>query len=251
MSNVSTTKSTTTVIVSTTMVVSPNVSSSAQTEIVVSTTGDQWFDHYHNRIAYFKKENIEIDIKSNKEQKWAKQIVLLGDSLTEGFNIKKFFPDLPVVNRGIVSDHTVWGGTKYEGMGVLYRITPLLLAPNPSHIFLLIGTNDVGGSLDVCEKNYREILKMLKENFPEAKVVIQTLPPTRGRYARLNDAIREFNERLKNLAKEFKLDLIDLHSLFVDENGELKENFTRDGLHLTEPAYEIWKTEIEKVLKMK
>jgi uncharacterized membrane protein len=82
MSNVSTTKSTTTVIVSTTMVVSPNVSSSAQTEIVVSTTGDQWFDHYNNRIAYFKKENIEIDIKSNKEQKLAKQIVLLGDSLT-------------------------------------------------------------------------------------------------------------------------------------------------------------------------
>lgn len=220
-------------------------------EVKISSTGDKWYDHYHNRLAYFKKENIEIDIKSNIDKKWETQIVMLGDSLTEGFDLKKYFPELPMVNRGIVSDHTVWGGNKYEGMGVLYRITPLLLAPNPSHIFLLIGTNDVGGSLDICEKNYREILKMLKENFPQAKIVIQTLPPTRGRYTHLNKSILAFNDRLKNIAQEFKLELIDLHQLFVDDNGELRAEFTNDGLHLKPPAYELWKVEIEKILNKK
>ena len=41
---------------------------------------------------------------------------------------------------------------------------------------------------------------------------------------------------------------LDLHPLFVNEQGELKAAFTADGIHLTEPAYDIWTQEIDKAL---
>jgi hypothetical protein len=34
----------------------------------------------------------------------------------------------------------------------------------------------------------------------------------------------------------------------ADEKGELKAEFTGDGLHLTPAAYEVWKGEIERVM---
>jgi lysophospholipase L1-like esterase len=33
-----------------------------------------------------------------------------------------------------------------------------------------------------------------------------------------------------------------------DSEGQLKAEFTNDGLHLTEPAYQIWKREVLKAL---
>jgi len=60
--------------------------------------------------------------------------------------------------------------------------------------------------------------------------------------------VNDFNERLQKLANEFGYEYVDLHSKMVDDKGELKEEFTADGLHLKEPAYRIWKAEIERTL---
>jgi hypothetical protein len=46
----------------------------------------------------------------------------------------------------------------------------------------------------------------------------------------------------------FKCSYLDLHPLLCDAKGELKEDFTKDGLHLTEPAYLIWREQILKAL---
>ena len=58
----------------------------------------------------------------------------------------------------------------------------------------------------------------------------------------------EFNTRLKSLAAEYKCNYLNLHPLLCDAKGELKEAFTADGLHLTEPAYLIWREQILKAL---
>jgi lysophospholipase L1-like esterase len=34
----------------------------------------------------------------------------------------------------------------------------------------------------------------------------------------------------------------------TDDKGELKKEFTADGLHLKDPGYKIWKAEIERKL---
>ena len=73
--------------------------------------------------------------------------------------------------------------------------------------------------------------------------------PTRGKYAKHNAPVLDFNERLRKLAAEFGYDYIDLHKLMTDENGELKAEFTPEGLHLSEAAYVVWRAEVLKVMK--
>lgn len=193
--------------------------------------------HYNERIEIFKVENEKI--KKSSDKNWKSQIVMLGDSLTEGFNLEKAFPGRPFVNRGIVSDHIKWLDEK----GLLYRITPDVLAPNPSHIFILIGVNELGDSTDNIDEyiqNYSDLLKELRIKYPKTRLAVESLLPARGKYAKLNPAINEFNLKLKALAQNQNIMYIELNSLMKDANGDLKEEFTRDGLHLKEDAYKIW-----------
>jgi lysophospholipase L1-like esterase len=54
------------------------------------------------------------------------------------------------------------------------------------------------------------------------------------------------NAALKEFAKEFSFQYIDLHSYFLDSNNELDAQYTSDGVHLNGQGYLIWKRIIEK-----
>ena len=60
-------------------------------------------------------------------------VVFLGDSLTEGFDLERYFPTANVVNRGLSGD------TTYQ---VRYRMDEIVIA-NPAKLFLMIGINDL------------------------------------------------------------------------------------------------------------
>ena len=51
--------------------------------------------HYEDRCAQFKEEN-----KTAQDL----DVVFLGDSLTEGYDVNKFYPQYKVLNRGIGGD---------------------------------------------------------------------------------------------------------------------------------------------------
>ena len=117
-------------------------------------------------------------------------------------------------------------------------------------VFILIGINDLnsGRKVETMEAGYRELLKRVRGKRPDLRIHVQSVLPTRGAYEKRNASVRDFNERLKKLATELGCSFIDLHALMCDQNGLLKSEFTRDGLHLTEPAYLIWREQIFKTM---
>ena len=190
--------------------------------------------HYWDRVKLFEAENQAF-----------KKVVLLGDSITEGFKIDLYFPSRPFVNRGIVAD-----GIGVNTTGILYRLDNSVFDCNPSHIFILIGINDIaaGRSQDTILRVYREVLTQIQTRLPKVKVYIISVLPCRGKYAHLNPLVLEFNAKLQSLASEFKYTYFDLYSIMKDEKGELHEEWTADGLHLKPSAYEVWKKEIDRLL---
>ena len=190
--------------------------------------------HYWDRVKLFEEENQTM-----------KKVVLLGDSITEGFKVDQYFPGQPFINRGIVAD-----GIGVNTTGILFRLDNSVFDCYPSHIFILIGINDIaaGRSQDTILRVYREVLTQIQTRFPKVKVYIISVLPCRGKYAHLNQMVLEFNVKLKPLTEEYHYQYLDLHSLLKDEAGELREKFTADGLHLKPPAYDIWKNEIIKFL---
>ena len=54
-----------------------------------------------------------------------------------------------------------------------------------------------------------------------------------------NNHIQEVNQGLQEIAKEQELDYIDLFSELKDEQGNLKSEYTVDGLHLSDAGYQV------------
>ena len=158
----------------------------------------------------------------------AGSIVFLGDSITAGGAWHEWFPDLPVINRGIDADTTD---------GVVGRLDSAL--HQPSKVFLLIGTNDVAfrRPLAGVQSNQKKIVERVTAT--GAQLYIQGVLP-RKNVKRYGEPIRRINQHYGELATEFGANYLDLAPVFGDGRGELRTEFTLDGLHLNGRAYRAW-----------
>ena len=210
-------------------------------------TPGKWQQYWLDRVAEFRAENTTLD-------KDTRHIVFLGDSLTKGFKVKDYFPDLPVLNRGIVAD----GVCNYpsEAMpyrGITQRMKESVFDLNPSHVFFLIGTNDVGNRsipIEYWLGAYKYVVQTTRGKFPDVKFILVTCPPTGEKYkyhVRLNSRILEWNKMIKTYAAEEGFRLIDLHSLLVGKDGLLPPEMTRDGLHFNKLGFDPWAEKVREI----
>jgi lysophospholipase L1-like esterase len=195
--------------------------------------------HYTQRVQNFREQNQQFQ-----------NVVLVGDSITEGFDVAKWFPGRRVLNRGIGADVIGNALKPDDKRGVLKRMNESFFDCAARDAFLLIGINDLGDSHtpEQIEAGYREILQQVKTKAPLMKLHVQSVLPTRGSHARHNTNILDVNKRLERLAKKFDYDYIDLHSQMADDKGELKQEFTADGLHINDQGYQVWKAQIDRTM---
>ncbi len=175
--------------------------------------------YYDKKIGIFAREN-----KTAKDI----DIVFLGDSLTDFYNVKEYFPSYKVLNRGIAGDTTD---------GLLKRLEVSVYKVKPKVATLLIGINNI----TTMFRDYEDILKALKENIPDAKIVVISLLPTNKACAGYNELIAESNKNVKTLAEKYDCVYADLHALLTDaETGMAKDEYTvDDGLHISVAGYEV------------
>lgn len=168
-------------------------------------------------------------------------IVLFGDSLTEGFKLQEFFNDDRLINKGIYGDNT---------SGVLERIENNLAGIEAVKVFVLIGTNDfaLGRTNEEIITNLLLITKKIKENAKSAEIFITSILPVRNLENRKNDVILKVNELIKKLTEDESVNYFDLHSAMKDSKGELPEEYSEDGLHLTAAGYAVWAKELKKLI---
>lgn len=196
--------------------------------------------HYETRVRSFNEQNLAY-----------RNVVLVGDSITEGFDVTRFFPGRRVLNRGIGGDVIGNGLPADDPRGVLRRLDASVFDCAATDVFLMIGINDLnsGHTVDAMEQGYRDLLRRIKERAPAVRVHVQSVLPTRGNFAARNEPVRDFNRRIEKLAGEHGYKFVNLHALFIDEKGVLKAGFTADGLHLNDAAYAVWRREVERALE--
>lgn len=197
-----------------------------------------FYAHYAKRVDAIKSAVAALPADTTGT------IVLLGDSITEGHPAKQL-NGMMVVNMGISGDKI----DLPTSAGVIRRVE-LLKGAHPTDVFLMIGINDFGSGkpLAQAEADYKNLVEKIRATVPEAKLHIESLLPTSGRFAFHNKTVVDMNKFLKELADSKKLDFVDTHALYVDAKGELKADVTKDGLHLVPPAYDAWIAELQNHL---
>lgn len=174
------------------------------------------------------------------------QIVFAGSSLMEQFPIYEFLQDfdLPytIYNRG------VGGFTTSELLPVLKECVYDL---EPKYLFLNIGTNDLNGPDYVQEaliERYDTILREIRAHLPQVKIFLLAYYPVNPEAAgnpwmtqvfqyRTNERIRAASEGVKQLAQKHGAAFLDLNAGITDEKGNLKAEYTIEGMHMYANGY--------------
>lgn len=166
-------------------------------------------------------------------------IVFLGDSITEMGAWNELLEKLNIKNRGISGDTTT---------GLLKRIS-VIAAGKPDKILIMIGINDIcskrENTLSIIN-NYRQILATLSKLTPESKIYIQSILPAKNR--KFKQKIKKTNTELVKLAAEFNYNYLDLYSYFINNENELDQQYTSDGIHLNGKGYLLWQRIIEEII---
>ena len=173
-----------------------------------------------------------------------KATVFLGNSITERGQWHEILPGEIIMNRGIGGDNT---------FGVLARLGDVTKY-KPKRIFLLIGINDLGRGLpiEVISDNYRRIIQQIKTESPKTKLYVQSVLPMNESILKADylknkkDSVLKLNESIQAIARETGVPYINLHPVFADAAGDLKEAFTQDGIHLRPNAYVEWVAFLKK-----
>ncbi|MDT8393609.1 MAG: GDSL-type esterase/lipase family protein [Bacteroidales bacterium] len=170
-------------------------------------------------------------------------ILFIGDSLTEWFDLDKYFPGIHIVNEGIAGD------TSY---GLLERIDEIMSIP-AAMIFMMIGINDIlNGYLknDIIE-NHQLLLEDMRTQSTRSEIIAQSLLPVNlsmsGLPGSLNNMISEINEALRAYCEDCRVQYLNLYPSFL-LNNELNSNYTSDGVHLSEAGYSLWAEKLKPVL---
>ena len=170
---------------------------------------------------------------------YSSDIIMLGNSLTNGAEWNELFDNCHVKNRGIVGDIIP---------GFFERLEPILKG-QPRKIFIMGGVNDIshGVSADSIVSAMTQVVTTIQARCPKTEIYVQSMLPfnndvrlwklLKGR----EQVVVDGNKGLESMCQRLGVTFINLYPLFVGENGKMKPEYTNDGLHLMGGAYLIWR----------
>ena len=182
----------------------------------------------------------------NKLSITSKDIVFIGNSITNGAEWKELFPQKRGKNRGMSGDNSE---------GVFDRLDAVVKG-KPAKIFILIGVNDISQEIKVetIVLNMKRIVEKIQKESPKTKIYIQSILPVNPDFEMFKghmkpELIKEINQFYQNIAQEYKVNYIDLYSHFLEDGTDkMNKKYTNDGLHLLGEGYLLWREIVKPYL---
>ncbi len=134
--------------------------------------------------------------------------------------------------------------------GEKYTLLEALALEEYGKVYLSLGVNELGAKNDnAFYESYCKAIDEIRRIQPGAVIYIQGLIPLNekqieaangNKYNLTNEHLRVYNELMRQAAEEKQVVFLDLYSEFVDENGALPEDVSRDGVHLYKEGCQRW-----------
>lgn len=196
----------------------------------------KWLQDWPN-LSRYQSADEELRAPAKNEQR----VVFMGDSITDAWDLPKYFPGKPYVNRGISAQTTPQ---------MLLRFYQDVIALHPRVVVILAGTNDIAGNtgpltVPEIENNYASMADLARANhiaviFSSVTPVNNYTPRSQRFFAeRSMDKIRELNRWLQSYTKQEGDIYLDYYSHMLDDKGLLRRDLAEDGLHPNDTGYRI------------
>ena len=190
------------------------------------------------------KEQAKIQTKYrelNQVSVLEPDIIFIGDSIVEYYPLQELLGTAKtIVNRGIRG---------YQTGLLLENLDAHLYGDAVDQIVLLIGTNDIGKDISMNDAldNLERVIQSIAREYPLSQIkLVSLLPVNEGEeykqtvYIRTNEKIREWNQAYEALASAYmQVDFVPVFDSLLDQEGQLREDYTTDGLHLSVAGYQV------------
>lgn len=188
-------------------------------------------------VETYRSEKIKTYRQENERYAPGEvEVAFIGDSLTDGYDLDLYYPDLVTSNRGIGGDTT---------FDLEERLQVSLYDLQPKVVVMLIGANN----FKTMFENYEDILIGIKENIPNSKVVLLSLTSMSGEWGKNNHLAAFNNVKIKVLAEKYGYEFVDLYTPLLNlETNEIYPEYTTDGGHLTHEGYVVLTAQIRPVI---
>lgn len=162
------------------------------------------------------------------------QILFVGSSTIELWNLDESFPGLKTINKGV-------GGSQYSDS--LRWEDRDVIAYQPRIVVVYSGDNDIaaGATPQEVAARFEQFATKLHTALPRTRLVVISVKPSILRWA-LVDKMRAANILIKASAAKYDyIVYVDIDPLMLGSDGRpRRELYVSDGLHLTPAGYKIW-----------
>ena len=177
-------------------------------------------------------------------------IIFIGDSIIEYYPLQELLgTSKAIVNRGIRG---------YQTGLLLDNLDSHLYGDAVDQIVLLIGTNDIGKDIPMNEalNNLESVIQTISRDYPLSQIkLVSILPVNEGEdfkqtvYIRTNEKIKAWNQAYQDLASAYmQVEFVPVFENLLDQEGQLKADYTTDGLHLSVAGYQALSSILKKYI---
>ena len=195
-----------------------------------------WRTRWEKNLAQIKGSKGEIDL------------VFLGDSITHYWDVgegsdksteieelKKKYSILSAGYGGDWCQNVLWRVSHGELDGYKAKL-----------VMLMIGTNNGRDTAEQVVARTREIVKVIREKQPDAKLLLLPVFPRGqgkdGKIARMEQLLfaSDFDDHVIRFSFNDKM---------LDKDGKLRQELFEDGLHPSAAGYTLWRQEVEPIFR--
>lgn len=170
---------------------------------------------------------------NDSESPRSQKIIVLGDSVSTGYNIAESWANRLQKRLNVtLNNHSVNGEQTEYGLA---NITPLLEQQQPTHLIIMLGTNDVyKGSPEVAIDNLSAMVKIASQY--DTQIIMLTIPPSLGP-TKAQQSTQKINQAIS--AMPSNVTVVDVFSAFQNASNKQPKTLLHDKVHPNEAGQEL------------
>ena len=171
-----------------------------------------------------------------------KDALFIGDSRMVGIEMMGTLEDATFFTTvGLSLTGAMSATADVSGVGST-TLPALLQSRTFGKIYVMLGINDIGGSVEALKQTYSNLVTRLREAQPDAIIYIMSnlhVSATQdARGTAVNNAnLNNLNDYTKTLADGETIFYLECNDVFDDANGTLSADLTSDGIHVDGASY--------------
>jgi lysophospholipase L1-like esterase len=186
-------------------------------------------DFWNDIEAFRKRDSIEMPAPS--------QVLFVGSSSFTLWNdVQKYFPSVPILNRG-------FGGSSL--VDLLRYKEEVIFKYKPKQIVMYCGENDFAAndtvSVQTVVGRFKQLFGVTRQRLGNISFVYVSMKPSPSRkhlmpkFAKANAEIRSFLKKYRSTA------FVDVYRAMLNPDGSpMTDIFLEDNLHMNAKGYAIW-----------